>query len=197
MGDIANNTSDNGYKKFGTYYQNGESYGFRFNTSLSAGDKISFVNNLTFLLVGDYYNYIVKDLLFNFFIIKDFTDVSVSNIVNSDSMIDDAEMLIKNTNIVDIVVENAEYGLIDELRQAVDLNVEYKTGIHRNVISESIVDLIKTLEHKIGNFTIDPDSLTDMMNLFNGISDEFTMGNLLDAYSKSNMYKENHKLIEE
>ena len=183
--------------KTGVYTRNGEDFNFEFKTSLSANEKVAFVNLVTDLLVEKNYNYVIKDMIFDFMTVCIFTnDIDVSYILSDecsdDEFYNEIENLLEETNIIDIIVANSEDGLIDDLKQAVDYNVEYKTGIHRNVISESIADLIKTIEKKVGDFTIDSDSIMGMMNMLNGISDELTMDNLLDAYARSDMYKKQH-----
>lgn len=182
------------YDKKNAVYKYGEDeFQFDFYTSLSMNDKVTFVNSVSYLLVGDNYNFVLKDILFDLFVVKIFTNVNVSSIISSNTIVDDAEKFLSETNIVEIVKANAEAGVIDELERAIDLNIEYKTGIHRNIISESIANLINTIEKKIGDFTIDSDSLMGMMDVLSGMSNELTMDNLLDAYARSDMYKSNHE----
>ena len=179
------------YDKHGVYKNNGEDISFDFNTTLRASEKASLVNGVTYLLIGDNYNYVLKDMLIDILIVNSFTNVDISNILSSNTMIDDAEDFLNNTNIVEIVKENMEYGLLDEIELAIDLNVEYKTGIHRNIISDSIASLVNTLEKKVSDFNVDSESLFGMMDVLNGISGELTMDKMLDAYAKSDMYKQN------
>ena len=181
------------FDKHGVYKNNEEDTSFRFNTSLSASEKASLVNGVSYLLVGDNYNFVLKDILIDLFIIKSFTDIDISYILSSDNMIDDVEDFLNNTNAIEIVKENMEYGLFDEIKHAIDLNIEYKTGIHRNVISDSIANLVKTLDEKISGFNVDSESLIEMMDMLNGISGELTMDKMLDAYAKSDMYKQNRE----
>lgn len=195
------------YDKTGVYTRNGEEFLFEFKTSLRAGEKVYFINAVSNLLIDDNYNSVLRDLIFDFFIVDVFTNVDTSwAFTNEDDEEDDVEKidvisemedLISETNIVEIVTMNAEIGLIDELRNALDLNIEYRTGIHKNPISESLANLINTLDRKIGNFNMDTESMMDMMNMLSGISGELTADKMLEAYSKSDMYKKhNDELIE-
>ena len=180
-------------KKNAIYKYGKDEYSFDFYTSLIASDKAKFVNSVTYLLVGDNYNLVLKDILFDLYVIKIFTNVDVSEILKSDTLVDDAEKFLYETNIVEIVKANAENGVIEELENALALNIEYKTGIHRNIISDSIANLINTLEKKVGDFAIDSDSIMGMMDMLNGISGELTMDKMLDAYARSDMYKQNRE----
>lgn len=189
------------YDKKNAIYQRGdEDFTFDFYTSLTARDKMSFVNFVTDSLIDDNYNYVLKDMIFDFGIIYIFTNVDVSYILSDecDDVVTAIEEFIVETNIVDIVVANAEVGVIDELRKAVDLNIEYKTGIHKNPISESLAGLLNTIERKVDGFNFDVDNTMEMIDMLSGISGELTVDKMLDAYAKSDMYKSNHnKVIED
>ena len=130
--------------KSGVYTYKGNDIDFSFKTSLNAINKIKFVNSVTETLVDDNYNYIVKDMIFDFFIIDIFTDIDIFFVGDEDDfdLINMMEDFLDETNVVEIVKMNAEVGLINELKEAVDYNIEYRTGIHRNVFAESLSSLI-------------------------------------------------------
>lgn len=181
------------YNKTGAYKYNDENVAFDFATSLRAKDKVLFVKFVTDSLVDEDYNYMLKDMIFDFGIIYIFTDVDVSYILSDEcpDQIDMIEDILDETNIVEIVKANAEYGLIEELRQAVDYNIEYKTGIHRNVIAESLSNLLDTVERKMSD--IDVDGMMEMAQMVSGVSGELTPERILEAYANSDMYKKQHK----
>lgn len=180
------------YDKKNAIYKYGDSeFQFDFYTSLPISKKLEFVNSVSYLLIGNNYKVVLKDLMFDLFVVGTFTNIDISHIVQSDTIVDDAEEFLNTTNIVDIVKANAEIGVIEELENALDLNIEYLTGIHRNIISESIANLVNTIEKKVGDFAIDTESVMGMMDLLSDLSGELTMDNLLDAYAKSDMYKNN------
>ena len=202
MSNVMENAFSNNYEKSGVYDYNGESIQFSYNTILRASEKVYFVNSVSELMIGDNYNSILRDLLTGFFIIDVFTDVDTSWIYIKDEdeefdidYISEMEDLVYGTNIVDIVLAEINDGLFKELCDAIDLNIEYRTGIHKNPITESLASLIDTLNKKIGDFD-DFDSIAEMSGLFGSISDNFTMENLIEAYSKSNMYKNHKKQLE-
>ena len=67
----------------GVYTHNDVDYNFNFATDISAYNKLVFVNSVVETIVSDdNYNSIVRDLIFDFNIVKVFTDVDTS-FVNS------------------------------------------------------------------------------------------------------------------
>lgn len=174
----------------GTYDYNGESVQFNFFTSLSAYDKLNFVNSVVSIVVDDdNYNYVIKNMIFDFNIIRFFTDVDTASILESDNSIDAIEEFLDETNIVDVIMMNAEPGVIGELMEAVELNIEYRTGIHSNPIASSLSSLLNTIERKVEG--IDLDSMMGLAEAMGGISGELTPEKILDAYAKTDIFKKN------
>lgn len=175
--------------KTGVYTLDGEDTPFAFYTSLSAYRKAQFVNAVSDILVGDNYNYVIRDLAFDFCIVAIFTDIDTSDVQDADDGITAMEEFVdKFKPVVDIVKANSVDGVLDELHKAIDLNIEYRTGIHINPISSSLATLIDTVERKIDG--IDLDGIMDLAQSMSGISDELTADKLLDAYAKTNIFKE-------
>ena len=162
---------------------------FNFYTNLTAYDKAKFVKLVTNTLIDDDYNLILKDIIFDYTIIKVFTNVDLSAINESSNIVDAIEIFLENTNIVDIVKANVEEELIDELYDAVDANIEYRTGIHKNDLNNALTKLIHTIERKIDG--IDLDGMMEMVQKFNGITDDFTTDNIVKAFTTTDAFKEN------
>ncbi len=176
--------------KAGVYTRNGEDVPFNFYTSLSAYNKVRFVDSVVSAIVtDDGYNYVIKDMLFDFWVVNFFTDVDVSEIAEAENNIDAIEDFLDETNIVDIVKMNVVPGILDELEKAVEFNIEYKTGIHINPISSSLSSLLDTIERKVED--IDFDSMMDIAEVMSGISGELTADKMLDAYAKTDIFKKN------
>lgn len=174
--------------KTGVYTLDGEDTPFAFYTSLSAYRKAQFVNSVSDILVGDNYNYVIRDLAFDFCIVAIFTDIDTSDVQDADDGITAMEEFVEKFNpVIDIVKANAVDGVLDELRKAIDLNIEYRTGIHINPISSSIASFIDTIERKVDG--IDLNSMMDLAQSMAGISDELTADKLLDAYAKTDVFK--------
>ena len=188
--------------KTGVYFYNDESYNFNFCTDLSAYDKMVFVNSVVDTLVDDNsYNSIVKDLIFDFTIVRMFTDINTSFINQKD---DDGvvinpiiiiEQFLENSNIVDVVKANVSSMVFDELSDAIDKSIQYRTGIHSSPISDAIASLISTFEKKINEVNLD--ELADMAQKISGIIGEFTPDSIVNAYMNSDVHKNNLAEIEE
>ena len=123
--------------KNGIFTYNNESYEFRFKTSLSAYDKQVFVKTvINNLIDDDYYDVVIKDLIFDFAIIELFTNVDISFIDNQKD--DDGnkinpitviEHFLEESDVLKIVKANMEDGLLENLNRAVDLNIQYLTWV--------------------------------------------------------------------
>lgn len=156
---------------------------FNFYTNLYAYEKIKFVNTVTDTLISNNYNHIIKDMIFDFTIISVFTNVDISEIVEATDSLFRIENLLEETNIVDIVKANVDEGLIEELNKAVNMNIEYRTGIKLNNINDSLSHLIKTIEKKIEN--IDTSAMMEIAEKLNGVAGELTPEGIVKAYLKN------------
>ena len=188
--------------KSGIFTYNDESYNFDFKTSLSAHDKQIFVRTVVDNIVGaDGYDVVIKDLIFDFVIIEMFTNIDTSFINAKDDNGDDIntviiiEHFLEETNVVDIVKANIDSGLLDELNRAVDLNIQYLTGINPNPLNEAVAKLVSTIEKKINE--TDLDSMMDFAQKFSGMTEDFTIENIVNAYMNSDTHKKNLEEIEE
>lgn len=164
---------------------------FTFKTNISVKDKIQFVSDVTTLIVGDNYFSFLKDLIFDFEIINVFTDIDVSEILDATDVISEIENIVTNTKIIEIVKSNIDNTLLEELKTAVDNNVEYKTGVHRNTIENSIGQLISIIENKIDS--IDTKTILQMAETLSTLSDNLNSEGIVDAYAKSPAFLESLK----
>ena len=176
------------------YANNKTLVGFNFYTNLRKSEKASFVNTVTDTLVGANYNYILRDMIFDFQIICTFTDVDVSDILESPTSLVKIEDLLEDTNIVDIVKANVEEGLIEELNKAVDLNIEYRTGVHRNSFEDALTKLINTIEKKVND--VDTSSMMELAEKLSVVSGDITPERIVEAYSKTDTFKNNMDEVE-
>ena len=173
-----------------------ESYSFGFITDLLASDKAVFVRKVVDTIVSDTnYDSVLKDIIFDFTVITTMTNIDTSflkvvdekgNVVTDIDMLED---FLLSTNIVEIVKANAFPTLFDELNDAVDKSIAYKTGIHPSPLSDALASLFSTLEKKINE--VDLDSMMGMAQKFAGMGDDFTMENLVKAYMESDGHKKN------
>lgn len=190
-----NTSTSTNNTKTGTYFYNDESHNFEFDTTLSASEKISFINSIVDTVVSNNYYTVIRDMLFDFAIIRTFTYIDTTFVKNSDSMIDTIEKFLNETNIVDIVKANMEIGLLDSLNEAVDKAIEYRTGIHPSPIADALSSLLSTLEKKVNEF--DMGSMMGMAQKFAGMTGELTPESLINAYMNSETHQNNVVEIEE
>lgn len=176
--------------KTGTYYYNDESYNFNFCTDISIANKAKFVNSVVSLVVDEnHYNSVIRDLVFDFYVVDIFTDIDTKKFKDSDTFLDDVEDFLLSTNIVEIVKANAFPTLFDELNDAVDKSIQYLTGIHPSPLSDALSSLLSTLEKKINE--VDTDSMMGMAKKFASMTGEFTPDSIVNAYINSDIHKKN------
>ena len=173
--------------KTGAYTYKNESIPFNFYTELRAVDKIKFINAVCDTLIDTNYYSVIRDLVFDFQIVNVFTDVVVPELQDSPSPISIIEEFLDDTNIVEIVKANVDKKLIAELEKAVDENIEYRTGIHKNTLEDALTSLLYTVEQKIND--VDTEGMMEMAMKLNSISDELTPERMLQAYSETDMFK--------
>lgn len=173
--------------KTGAYTYKNESVPFNFYTELRAVDKIKFINAVCDTLIDTNYYSVIRDLVFDFQIVNVFTDVVVPDFQDSPSPISIIEEFLDDTNIVEIVKANVDTKLIAELEKAVDENIEYRTGIHKNTLEDALTSLLHTVEQKIND--VDTEGMMEIAMKLNSISDELTPERMLQAYSETDMFK--------
>ena len=176
--------------KNGVYTYNGESRNFNFRTDLSVAEKLKFVNSVMNLVVDEkHYNSVIRDTIFDFYIVDFMTDVSTKELKDSSTFLNDVEDFLLSTNIVEIVKANAFPALFDELNDAVNKSIQYLTGIHPSPLSDALAHLLSTLEKKINE--VDLDSMMGMAQKFASMTGNFTPDSIVSAYINSDMHKKN------
>jgi hypothetical protein len=188
--------------KTGVYTHNDETFNFDFATNLSVNEKRIFVRTVVGALVDDLnYDSVLRNIIFDYTTILMFTNVDMSSLRTVDEdgkLVTDMELLeefLLDTNIIEIVKANAFPALFDELNNAVDKSIEYRTGIHPSPIADSLASLLSTLEKKVNEF--DMGSMMGMAQKFAGMTDEFNLDNLVNAYMNSDIHKKNLEEIAE
>lgn len=186
--------------KMGVFTYNEESRNFNFKTSLSAYDKQLFVQTVVDNLIGEgIYNVILRDLIFDFVIVEIFTNIDTSFINMKDEDGNDINQIIpiehflEQSNVVEVVKANIEDGLLEELNRAIDLNIQFLTGIQPNSLYDAFANLLSTLEKKIGE--IDLSSAMEMIKKFSNMTDEFNVDNIVKAYMNSDVHAKNEEEI--
>lgn len=173
----------------GVYTYNGVEETFTFYTTLRAIDKLNFIAFVTNAVVDSNYYSVIRDIVFDFGLIDVMTDIDVSHIKNSEDAVSAIEDFLDETNIVEIIKANAP-DAVAELNKGVNDNIEYRTGIHRNLIAESLSHLLNTLEDKVSG--IDTDSMMNAAQALSGIYGELTADKVIAAYANSDVFKQKY-----
>lgn len=176
--------------KTGVYVRGEENYVFEFYTDLTIAQKMKFVNSVVSRVVDEtHYNSVIRDLVFDFYVVDILTSIDVSDLKEPLNFINDIEDFLYETNIVEIVKANVFPTLFDELNKAIDDSIEYLTGIHKNPINDALESLINTLERKVNE--IDLVSAMEMVSKFNEMTEELTPESVVKAYMKTDIYNKN------
>jgi len=188
--------------KIGAYTFNDKPYEFEFATDLSAYRKSMFVNYVVNSIIDeDRYDSIVRDIIFDFGLVAICTNIDTSFINRRDdegnpiNPIIFIEQFLDETNVVEIVKENMEVGVIAELYNAVEKSIEYRTGIHPNPLNDALASLLSTLEKKIDG--LDTSSMMAMAQKFAGMTEKLTPDSVVKAYVDSDIHKKNLEEIAE
>lgn len=179
--------------KTGVFTYKNKEYFFNYFTDIDISKKISFVNGVVDTIVTEkHYHPLSRGIVFGFQLINVFSD-ALSNFKDENGedkefSLVEAEDIIMNTKIVDIIMGNIKVGLIDELQDSIDKDIEYKTGIHRNPLGEAVASLLGTLEGRVKDINLS--ELMGFAKVFKDIPiEDMTPEKLWDAYAKSDAFK--------
>ena len=175
------------FKYTGYYNRNNEGFEFKYNVDLDAESKVRFVSQMTNLLVSEHYNGIIYDLLFNFVMVSEFTDLDLSEVYKANNVVVMMESFFDDCDIVDQLMNVIDEDLIHELKDAIAKDVEYKTGIRMNSFENNISMLIKEITRQI--------SKADLNTLLSGIMSNMNPDKVVEAYMKSDIFKKRNEEI--
>lgn len=171
----------------GVYTYNGEDFTFEYKTDLSVEEKDIFVLNVCDIIIDEDYHSLLRNLAFDLQLIDVFSNVDLGEMKKAENNISLIEAFIKETNIANIIKVNLKEGLLEELDEAIDVNVEYRTGIHKNVLGEALASFIKTLESNIEG--VDAKTMMEAADALSGLGGELNMDNLVQSYINLNKDK--------
>lgn len=180
------------YKEFGVYIYNGKDVEYHYSSSASYMEQVNFVKFVTDTVVNDnQYIPLLKNIIFNLCLVKWFTDIDFSifskdtNKLNIDEFAEFDEI----TNVSDFLKAKIDSEIIENLINSVEDNLAYITGIRRDSITTSIINLINTAQKKIENFGEGLDSKTVIEFMENFKKSNLNEKNIVETYLKSDLHK--------
>lgn len=176
-----------------TNVRNGATTEFNYCYDIPMSSKIAFVDSVVNPVVGDDYYYpMLKDVMFDFRMVQFFTDID-TGVVDGDDTLDQMVEFLESTNAADVVKVSVNFDVIQELYEAVDKAIEYKTGIHPSPIADGIASILDTIEQKFDG--IDMDAMTGMAKVFGKLQGDITPDKMLEAYAKSDVFRKMHEKV--
>ncbi|MCD8039315.1 MAG: hypothetical protein LUE96_09565 [Lachnospiraceae bacterium] len=146
----------------GTYINfKDESVEYTYENSLSLSQKANYAMEVAGLVVSAQigYAYILKETIFNYCLIKYFTDIELFE--NPDDFnLDLIDEFCKNNykSVIAIVKSNAESGLIEELQKGCDEAIEFRK-MHFSDYKEDVSDLLQVVRE----FVVKPDYMNELL----------------------------------
>lgn len=166
--------------KTGAYTRNGETFEFKFYDNLTTKEKLGFIDSITKTLVGENYNFLLRDMLFDYNLIVFLAEIDLSEIKDNPDAIGFIEVLLEETNIVDIIKANIRSGLIEELNCALDINLEYRTGVKVNSLEKAFASLLSAIEKKVG--AINTEEMMEVAMNLNNLVGKIDSNQIVEAY---------------
>lgn len=159
----------------GTYKNfNGETVEFNYENELSLSQKANFVMEVAGMIVSGTigYAYILKEAIFNYCLVKYFTDIVLFE-NDEDFSLDmiDAFMKENRTTVIGTIKQAMGNDALDELSKACDEAIEFRKA-HFSDYKEEISDLLQVVRE----FVVKPDYLNELLialtNAVNSFADK-------------------------
>lgn len=159
----------------GTYKNfNGETVEFNYENELSLSQKANFVMEVAGMIVSGTigYAYILKEAIFNYCLVKYFTDIALFE-NDEDFSLDmiDAFMKGNRETVIDTITKAMGEDAFNELSKACDEAIEFRKA-HFSDYKEEISDLLQVVRE----FVVKPDYLNELLialtNAVNSFADK-------------------------
>lgn len=146
----------------GTYKNfNGETVEFNYENELSLSQKANFVMEVAGMIVSGTigYAYILKEAIFNYCLVKYFTDIVLFE-NDEDFSLDmiDAFMKENRATVIGTIKQSMGNNALDELSKACDEAIEFRKA-HFSDYKEEISDLLQVVRE----FVVKPDYLNELL----------------------------------
>ena len=149
-------TNKGTYKNF-----NGEIVEFNYNSELSLSQKVNFVMEVAEMIVSETigYAYIIKEVIFNYCLVKYFTDIAIFE-NDEDFSLDMIDAFIKDNKetVIDTITKAMGEDMFNELSKACDEAIEFRKA-HFSDYKEEISDLLQVVRE----FVVKPDYLNELL----------------------------------
>lgn len=146
----------------GTYLNfNGETVEFNYASELSLSQKASFVMEVAGMIVSGEvgYAYILKEAIFDYCLIKYFTDIELFE-NEDDFSLDMIDKFTKDNkeSVIDVITTTMGKNAFDELAKACDEAIEFRKA-HFSDYKEEISDLLQVVRE----FVVKPDYMNELL----------------------------------
>ena len=153
-------------------YTNGEYYNFdsneniqfNYNSNPSAYALQLFVDKVVSIIADkDFYHPLLRDVIFNFVLINDFSDVDIDKL--KDGEIDEIERFVNSNTIAAVIKDSFGTELVDKLNDAIDDVIAYKTGFNPNSLSKGFAKLLMKVNDYVAK--TNEEDLDRLMSIIN------------------------------
>lgn len=148
------------YNMTGQFTYKDETYDVKYTDTLTTFEKLQFINNTVSWVVGEDYRPILKRFAYRYNLCL-LSDVDFNQFVSADENGNNIAELIEfidNADLPDMIEAELDTAVVNELKENIDLDIEYRTGIHRDSISSAVSDLINKFSKKMDE-VLTPDAL--------------------------------------
>lgn len=148
------------YNMTGQFTYKDETYDVKYTDTLTTFEKLQFINNTVSWVVGEDYRPILKRFAYRYNLCL-LSNVDFNQFVSADENGNNIAELIEfidSTDLPDMIEAELDTAVVNELKENIDLDIEYRTGIHRDSISSAVSDLINKFSKKMDE-VLTPDAL--------------------------------------
>lgn len=149
-------TNKSTYKNF-----NDETVEFNYKDELSLSQKVNFVMEIAGMVVSETigYMYILKEVIFNYCLVKYFTDIVLFE-NDEDFSLDMIDIFLKDNRetVIDVITKAMGEDLFNELSKVCDEAIEFRKA-HFSDYREEISDLLQVVRELV----VKPDYLNELL----------------------------------
>lgn len=151
----------------GVYTIDNEVTEYHYTSYIGTAAQVNFVKAVTQMIIGGgEYIPLLKEPLFNYVLLSVFTDIDLTKYVDEDGdLLIDAFVEFDTISGVSAKLKLLiDSDVLYQIQTSLDTNLAYKTGLHKDDMTEAVVELVKTIGNKINS--IGKDLNTEKVNEF-------------------------------